>query len=160
VSAVHHYRARASWAGTTSGGYDAYPRAHTVECPPAGTALDLSGDPAFGGDAARLNPEQLLVAAAASCQLLSFLAVAARARLDVVAYDDDARAEMPEDDRPVRITRIVLHPHIVLRGDVREERVRHLCEVAHRECYIANSVKTEIVVEPDITIEPAGPAPA
>ena len=154
MSAVHRYRARASWTGTTAGGYDVYPRAHTVEASPATTALELSGDPAFGGDEARLNPEQLLVAAAVSCQLLSFLAVAARARLDVVTYNDDAEAEMPEDDRPVRITRIVLRPRIVLQGDVREERVRHLCEVAHRECYIANSLKTVIVVEPTITIEP------
>ena len=151
---MHHYRARASWAGTTAGGYDAYPRAHTVVAPPADAELHLSGDPAFLGDGTRWNPEQLLLAAAVSCQLLSFLAVAARARLEVVAYDDDAEAFMPEDDRPVRITRIVLRPRIVLRGDVREERVRHLCHVAHRECYIANSVKTEIVIEPTITIEP------
>lgn len=152
---MHRYRARASWTGTTSGGYDAYPRAHTVGAPPADAELHLSGDPAFHGDGTRWNPEQLLLAAAVSCQLLSFLAVAARARLEVVAYDDDAEAVMPEDDRPVRITRIVLRPRIVLRGEVGEDRVRHLIEVAHRECYVANSVSSEIVIEPAITIEPA-----
>ena len=66
----------------------------------------MSADPAFRGDATRMNPEQLLVMAAASCQLLSFLAVAARARLDVVAYEDEAEAAMPEGDRPVRIVSI------------------------------------------------------
>ena len=61
--------------------------------------LELSSDPAFGGRPERLNPEQLLLMAASSCQLLSFLAVAARARLDVIAYEDEAEAMMPDDDR-------------------------------------------------------------
>jgi organic hydroperoxide reductase OsmC/OhrA len=51
----------------------------------------------------------------------------------------------------MRITKIVLRPRITVRGSVTEDRVRHLCEVAHRECYIANSVTTEILVEPTIT---------
>jgi organic hydroperoxide reductase OsmC/OhrA len=148
VSTVHTYAASARWAGTTGAGYDAYDRAHEVSCPPAGAGLALSGDPAFGGDAARLNPEQLLVAAAVSCQLLSFLAVAARARIDVVAYRDEATATMPEDDRPIRITAIGLRPHITVRGDVADDRLRHLVEVAHRECYIASSLSTDIAVEP------------
>jgi len=62
----------------------------------------------------RTSTPQLEVLAAASCQLLSFLAVAARARLDVVAYEDDAEGVMPEGDHPVRLTRIVLRPRIVL----------------------------------------------
>ena len=88
---------------------------------PVATTLDLSGDPAFRGDGTRLNPEQLLVLAASSCQLLSFLAVAARARIDVIAYHDDAIGEMPEDDHPVRITRITLRPRITVRGDVTDD---------------------------------------
>jgi organic hydroperoxide reductase OsmC/OhrA len=104
----------------------------------------------FRGHPALLNPEQLLVMAAASCQLLSFLAVAARARIDVVDYQDDAVGEMPEDDPPLRITRVTLRPRIAIRGDVDDARVRHLVEVAHRECYIANSLKTEVVIEPEV----------
>jgi organic hydroperoxide reductase OsmC/OhrA len=59
---------------------------------------------------------------------------------------------MPDDIRPLRITEIVLRPRITVRGDVSEARVHHLCEVVHRECYIANSVTTDIRVEPAITI--------
>ncbi len=148
MTALHSYRAAATWQGSTGAGYDAYDRAHEVSCPPARAVLQLSGDPAFGGDARFLDPEQLLVAAAVSCQLLSFLAVAARARVDVVAYRDDAEASMPEDDRPVRITTIVLRPHITVRSDVADDRLRTLVETAHRTCYIANSLVTEITVEP------------
>jgi organic hydroperoxide reductase OsmC/OhrA len=151
-SSVHRYTARCEWQGSTAVGYDAYDRTHRAVAPPAKVALDLAADPAFRGDADLLNPEQLLVLAAASCQLLSFLAVASRARIDVVDYRDDAEGEMPDLEQPVRITRITLRPHIVVRGDVHEERVRHLVEVGHRECFIANSLTTEVVVEPVIDI--------
>jgi organic hydroperoxide reductase OsmC/OhrA len=149
---AHLYEAHCSWSGSTGVGYDAYPRNHAGWAPPAAVPLALSSDPTFRGDPSRLNPEQLLVLAASSCQLLSFLAVAARARLDVVAYDDDARGEMPDDATPMCLSRIVLRPRITLAGPVNEERVRHLVQVAHRECYIANSLKTEIEVNPTIVV--------
>lgn len=144
----HRYRTTCAWRGSTAAGYDAYDRAHTVTTPPVDGAVRVSADAAFRGDPALVNPEQLLVAAAASCQLLSFLAVASRARLDVVEYVDDAEAWMPEDDEPIRVTRIVLRPRITVRGEVPAARLAHLSEVAHRECYIANSLRSDIVVEP------------
>lgn len=149
---VHHYQVHGSWSGSTGVGYDAYDRHHVLRAPPAEDELHASADRAFRGDPRLLNPEAMLVAAALSCQLLSFLAVASRARIDVVGYEDDADAVMDEDDPPARITRIDLRPRITVRGAVREERIRHLCEVAHRECYIANSVRSEIVVTPVVEI--------
>jgi organic hydroperoxide reductase OsmC/OhrA len=151
VAHTHHYEATCSWRGSTAAGYEQYGRGHDAAAPPAATALELSSDPAFRGDPARLNPEQLVVLAASSCQLLAFLAVCARARVDVTAYDDDAVGVMPEDDPPVRITEIVLRPRIVVSPGPDEDRVRHLVEVAHRECYVANSLRTDVRVEPDIT---------
>ena len=149
MSDVHHYRTRCTWTGSTGVGYERYGRNHEMSAPPADTTLLVSSDPAFRGDPARLNPEQLLVMAASSCQLLSFLAVAARARLDVRSYEDDAEATMSEENKPVRIVSIRLRPRIVLtRGSVDEARVRQLVELAHRECYIANTLNSEISVEP------------
>lgn len=150
MGATHQYRVQCTWSGSTGVGYDAYDRGHRVSADPASTDLTLSADPAFRGDPERLNPEQLLVAAAASCQLLSFLAVAARARIDVIAYADEAEAVMPEDDPPVRITRIVLHPDITVRAGPDEQRVRRLVEIAHRECFIANSLTSTIEIDPTI----------
>jgi organic hydroperoxide reductase OsmC/OhrA len=147
---IHRYSASAAWEGSTGVGYDAYDRTHTVN------GSEMSSDPAFRGDPAKTNPEQLLLAAAVSCQLLSFLAVAARSRLDVIAYADAAEAEMPEDDKPVRITKITLRPHVTVRGDVTPDRIRHLLEVAHRECYIANSITSEVVIDPTIEVRTAG----
>ena len=148
MSPTHRYSAAVTWTGSTGVGYEFFSRTHEVSCPPAETGLTLSGDPAFRGDPRRLNPEQLFLTAASSCQLLSFLAVAARARIDVVSYTDQAEATMPEDDRPVRITVIRLRPVITVRGTATDERLLHLVDVAHRECYIANSVSSEITIEP------------
>jgi organic hydroperoxide reductase OsmC/OhrA len=103
------------------------------------------------GDPAVLNPEQLLLMAASSCQMLWFLHLAAKARIDVVAYDDDAVALMPEDEEPVRITEITLRPRIAVVGDADEERVRKLVETAHGYCYVANSLNSSMSI--DTTIE-------
>lgn len=168
MGVTHTYAARTRWAGSTGVGYDGYDRAHEAIALPAEAAasataaaaaeaisgpglpeLQLTADPAFKGDPALLNPEQLLLLAASSCQLLSFLAVAARARIDVVGYEDSAVAEMPEEPRPARVTRIVLRPRITIRGTLPQgTRLLHLVEVAHRECFIANSLTSEIEIQP------------
>jgi organic hydroperoxide reductase OsmC/OhrA len=100
------------------------------------------------GDPAILNPEQLLLMAASSCQMLWFLHLAAKARIDVVAYEDEATAVMPEDEEPVRITEIALRPRITIEGDPSEERVRKLVDTAHEYCFIANSLNSSMTVEP------------
>src|SRR3954453_1643252 len=117
MSHTHTYRATLAWEGRTADGYDHYDRAHTVTVPPAKQSLDLSGDPAFKGDPDKPNPEQLLLAPASSCHLPSFLARAARSRIHVLAYTDEAEALMPEDDPPVRITQITLRPRITVGPD-------------------------------------------
>ncbi len=150
MSNVHRYAVVCQWEGSTGKGYEAYGRSHTGSAPPALAGLDLSSDAAFRGDPTKLNPEQLFVLAASSCQMLAFLAVAARARLDVRGYLDQGEAEMPEDDPPMRITRITLRPKIEVAAGPSEDRVRRLVDQAHRECFIANSARTEIRVEPTI----------
>jgi organic hydroperoxide reductase OsmC/OhrA len=149
--ATHTYRSTVAWRGSTGVGYDGYDRTHRVSTPPAQGEVTLSGDQAFGGDPRLMNPEALLLAAASSCQLLSFLALAARSRIDVLAYDDEAEALMPEDDQPVRITRITLRPRIQVAAGSNLDRVRRLVDKAHDTCYVANSLRTEVVIEANIT---------
>jgi len=102
------------------------------------------------GDPAVLNPEQLLLMAASSCQMLWFLHLAAKARIDVVAYVDEAEALMPEDEEPVRITEITLRPRITVDGKASDERVEKLVEQAHGYCFIANSLNSAMRIEPRV----------
>ena len=143
------YAVRLAWSGDTAAGYAAYDREHVVAMPPAEGFLDLSADAAFRGDPTLPNPEALLLAAASSCQLLSFLAVAARAGVRVTAYEDSASAVLDLTHSPARMTQITLGPLITIAGgawpqDI--ERVHALVQQAHEECYIANTLAVPVVV--------------
>jgi organic hydroperoxide reductase OsmC/OhrA len=104
------------------------------------------------GDPSILNPELLLLMAASSCQMLWFLHLAAKARIDVVEYDDSASALMPTDEQPVRITEITLRPRIVVSGDAREERVHKLAHTAHEHCFVANSLTAQMTLQPTVEV--------
>jgi organic hydroperoxide reductase OsmC/OhrA len=151
VTPTHRYEARLRWSGSTGPGWEGYAREHAAWAPPAEQELRLTTGEAKG-DPRILNPEQLLVAAASSCQLLWFLHLAAKARLDVVEYEDEATGVMPLDADPVRVTEIVLRPRIVVASAAGEERVRRLVELAHERCYVANSLTSEVRIEPRIEL--------
>lgn len=146
---VHTYDTQLSWRGSTGAGYRDYPRGHRAVAPPA-PEIHLSADPAFRGEGTSMNPEQLLVMAASSCQLLSFLALAARRGIDVLGYEDGAHGEMPETDPPLRITRITLRPVITVAAGTDPLLVQELVHTAHDGCYIANSLTSQIVLEPTV----------
>lgn len=149
---THVYDTHLVWAGTTAGGYKAYSRSHRAVAPPAIPEVSLSADPVFGGDAERLNPEQLVVMAASSCQLLSFLSVAARAGVVVTGYVDEARGEMPEGDPPLRLTRIVLTPVVTVAAGTDPDLVAGLLREAHEVCYVARSLRADVVLDPTVVV--------
>jgi organic hydroperoxide reductase OsmC/OhrA len=146
----HTYRSELTWQGSTAAGYASYERTHHVRTPPAEAALAVTADVPFRGDPRFINPEQLLLAAASSCQLLSFLAEAATAGVEVVRYTDEAEAFMPVTREPLWVQRIVLRPHVVVRGDVDDAEVIRLLHAGHDGCFIANSLRSEIALEPTI----------
>jgi organic hydroperoxide reductase OsmC/OhrA len=146
---AHRYETRLQWSGSTGLGWDHYDREHGAVAPPAEQEVRLTTGESQG-DPAVLNPEQLVVMAASSCQMLFFLHLASKARIDVVEYVDDASGVMPLDDEPVRLTEITLRPRIVIAGDASEERVQKLVHTAHEHCYIANSLKSEVTLEPQV----------
>jgi organic hydroperoxide reductase OsmC/OhrA len=142
---VAHYEAELRWTGSTGAGWADYDRAHEATAPPAEQVVALTTGESKG-DPSVLNPEQLVVMAASSCQMLWFLHLAAKARIDVVAYEDSAEAEMPDD----RITEITLRPRIVIASDAADERVQKLVDLAHSHCNVANSLTADVILEPTI----------
>jgi organic hydroperoxide reductase OsmC/OhrA len=110
--------------------------------------LPMSSAPGYRGDPARANPEQLFVAALSSCQALTYLFLAARAGIPVVAYADDAEGHLGIVNGRVRMSRVTLRPRITLETAADEARARDLVAKAHDGCFIANSVSTPIAIEP------------
>jgi organic hydroperoxide reductase OsmC/OhrA len=74
-----------------------------------------------------------------------------RSGVDVLKYLDDAEGQMPESGSPMRVTRITPLPHVVVRGGD-PERVERLLHKAHQQCYIANSLTSEVAIEPTIEV--------
>jgi organic hydroperoxide reductase OsmC/OhrA len=101
-------------------------------------------------DPAGVDPEEALVASASACHMLWFLSLAQAAGLDVARYDDQAVGTMGRDDRGrIAVTKITLRPVIVFSGKRPEEaELTRLHHEAHEKCFIANSLRSEIVVEP------------
>jgi organic hydroperoxide reductase OsmC/OhrA len=99
---------------------------------------------------AHVDPEEAYVAAIASCHMLTFLYVAMRAGFVVERYEDDAVGVLRKNERgAVWVSRVTLRPRIVYGGEKHPsaQEVDHLHHLAHEQCFIANSVKTEISVE-------------
>ena len=143
------HRARIVWRHTGGHfGYETYSRDHTWAFP-NGTLIEASSAPAFLGSQQRVDPEEAFVAAVSSCHMLTFLAVAARQRLVVESYVDEAVGRLAKNGcGRLAVTEVDLRPRVVFAGDNRPspEAVAKLHEVAHRECFIANSVRTLIRV--------------
>jgi len=129
-------------------GYESYPRDHlwTFE---GGVRVPGTAAPAFKGDPKRVDPEAAFVASLSSCHMLTFLAIASRKRLVVDAYEDDAVGFLAKNESgKLAMTRVVLRPRVAFAGaPPPPEVVAELHERSHRECFIANSVLTQVEVE-------------
>ena len=130
--------------------YESYDRTHRWRFG-GGVEVDASSAPEYLGRAELPNPEEALVAALSSCHMLSFLAIAARQRFAVESYTDEAVGWLEKDaDGKLAITRVELRPRTTFSGEKRPGAadVARMHEQAHRVCFIANSVKTQVSVVP------------
>lgn len=100
-------------------------------------------------DAAAVDPEEALVAAASSCHMLFFLSIAAQRGFVVDAYHDHALGFMQKDAQgKIAMTRIVLRPAIAFSLTAPDAAaLAAIHHAAHDRCYIANSIKADVVVE-------------
>lgn len=127
--------------------YDTYDRSHEVRFG-SGVEIAASSAAEFKGDPKRANPEELFVAALSSCHMLTFLAIAARKKLVVDAYEDDASGFLEKNaDGKLAMTRVTLRPRVRFASEVSAEQLDKMHHVAHENCFIALSVVTEVTVE-------------
>jgi organic hydroperoxide reductase OsmC/OhrA len=96
-----------------------------------------------------VDPEEAYVAAISSCHMLTFLDLIRRIGVVVETYEDEAVGEMEELERHrYAVTKVTLKPKIVFRGEAPDAaKLAEMHEKAHKYCFVANSVKSEIVIE-------------
>jgi organic hydroperoxide reductase OsmC/OhrA len=144
---MSEHRISLSWEkGDVPFTYDAYPRNHTISFKNGQETVIASASPVYKGDGSKTDPEDMLVAALSSCHMLSFLAIAAKKRLTVTSYEDDAVGFLENDGGKLWITRVILRPKVAINTDA--ETLSQIHHLAHEACFIANSVKTNVTVEP------------
>jgi organic hydroperoxide reductase OsmC/OhrA len=145
---MSEYRTNLKWSKTTdSFHYDTYNRAHEVSFA-SGTRIAASSAPEYKGDADRVNPEEQLLGAISSCHMLTFLAIASKKGFIVTSYTDDASCFLePGENKVLSVTRAILRPKIAFEGrEPSAEELAKMHESAHRNCFIAQSVKTAVTI--------------
>lgn len=131
--------------------YEAYARDHRIFFGAAEeTVVPASAAREFRGNPALPNPEDELVAALSTCHMLSFLAIAAREGIVVERYEDRAEGMLAKNAQGrLALTTCVLRPAIRFAATPAADKLREMHEQAHRGCFIAASVKTDVRVEPE-----------
>lgn len=150
----HHYALAVEWTGdrgTGTSGYRDYDRAITVRA--AGKPdLLASADRTFHGDAARWNPEEMLVAALSTCHLLSYLHVASREGVVVTGYSDEPTGLMVTDGIGGRFAEVLLRPVVTVAAEAMVDRARAAHRAASEACFIAASVNFPVRHEPTVLV--------
>ncbi|MGW2597684.1 OsmC family protein [Streptomyces klenkii] len=157
MAETHTYDVAVEWTGNLGSGTDSYrsfSRDHEVLA--AGKApIAASSDPAFRGDPARWNPEELLVASVAQCHMLWYLHLCAVGGVTVIDYEDRAHGVMTMDESGGggRITEVTLRPEVTVAQAAMVEKARALHGEVQSVCFIARSVNFPIRHEPRIHVQ-------
>lgn len=129
--------------------YSTYNREHAWEFD-GGESVRASAAPAYKGDPSCVDPEEAFIASLSACHMLTFLALCTKQGLVVDSYVDEAVGHLERlETGGMAITRVVLRPRIEFGGDGPPDDgvLDGLHRDAHTHCFIARSVRTEVVVE-------------
>ncbi len=143
----HAYPFALTWSGNTL--QEGYTR--DAEASAAGKApIPVSSAAEYAGTAGRWNPEDLLGAALANCHMLTFLALCAKARVEVLRYEDRAESILDTVEKVTWVTEIQLKPTIRVARGTSKAKVEELFQKAHKYCFVANSIKSRVVMAPQV----------
>jgi organic hydroperoxide reductase OsmC/OhrA len=146
---MSEHKATIRWRRETADfAYETYNRDHDWQFD-AGITVRASAAPAYLGNVSCVDPEEAFVASLSSCHMLTFLAIAARKGYILDEYQDEAIGVLAKDAAGrLAITHVTLRPKLTFSGETTPtpEQITRLHEQAHHACFIANSVKTDVVV--------------
>ncbi len=148
----HVYQCVMEWQGDHTRTYEDYTREHVFRFHNK-PDLIVTADPMFHGDRELHNPEDLLVTALSSCHLLTYLALCARARLNVLFYKDEPRGLLRlTKDGGGHFVEVLLRPRVVVETEAMRLKAHHFHEEVHKYCFIARSVNFPVLCEPEVLV--------
>ena len=118
----------------------------------SGIPIKFSSPSKYKGVDNRASPEELLIAAENTCYLLTFVAMAEKMRFEFLSYSCKAVGVLEKTDEGTAVTMITLRPKIVVKNEEIAEKTEKALEISMRHCFIGNSIKSEIVLEPEIIV--------
>jgi organic hydroperoxide reductase OsmC/OhrA len=149
INEMSEHRVTLKWErGCAEFLYQKYPRDHTWIFD-GGHTMTATAAPAYLGNPANVDPEEAFVASLSSCHMLTFLAIACKQKFVLDSYEDEAVGHMEKNaEGKMAVTRVELRPKITWGGDrtPSAEQLDKMHHTAHENCFIANSVKTEVTV--------------
>ena len=140
----HLYKTEIEWTGERHGELRA----------PALPGLEVDAPPEFKGHEGVWTPEHLFVASVNSCFMTTFLAIAENSKLELVKFRTDAEGTLEKvEGQGLMITHITLRPKLVIKHSRDTERALRIIDKAEKQCLIANSIRTETKLEPQVNCE-------
>lgn len=131
------FEANAYWKVGTRG---------TVEGDPTAKAIEFSAPPEFRGESGAWSPEQLLLAAVASCFVTTFKAIAESSKFQPVSLGVAAEGIVEKGEEGYAFTRVVLTPELTVKRENDRQRGMQILEKTERSCLIARSLKAEVAM--------------
>jgi organic hydroperoxide reductase OsmC/OhrA len=129
-----------------------------------GTASDagkqdiaVGSPPDFRGEEGVWSPEHLFVSSLSTCLMLTFLAMAERRAIEVAAYTSTAEALLENVDGKYQVTAVTVRPQITLKSAGSLDPAREIMGRVEANCFISNSIKSKIDLQPELCVAPAQP---
>ena len=147
-----YYETKVEWSSETEG------RVTGPGLPP----VNVGAPPEFNGRAGNWSPEHLLVASVNTCFMLTLLAIAENSRVPLVSFSSTAEGKLEKvQGAGYQVTEIVVKPTVVIASAEHLERMPRILEKAKDNCFVSNSIKSRIRIEPEVFHHqtPAAPCP-
>lgn len=156
MSKEHHFQSQIKWTGNLGHGtldYKSYNRDHIISVEGKPDIL-ASSDPAFRGDKAKYNPEDLLISSISTCHMLWYLHLCADAGIIVTEYVDQASGILIEvEGGGGKFKEVQLNPTIHVLDKNMIAMAFDLHDKAHEKCFISNSVNFPVQINPEVVVE-------
>ena len=149
----HAFSARVVWTGghrLPELSYESYSRDFVVRAE-GKPQISGSGPRVFLGDDSRWSPEDLMVVTLSSCHMLTYLALASRAGIKVLSYEDDASATLAMKDGKMRFIDALLRPRVRVESAAQVDAAQELHHKAHDGCFVASSVNFPVRCEAEVS---------